>query len=95
MGIMKGQLADGGNIFNPDANIKRVEYAISIYRLLPEGLAPAEIQAADRSDVPWWAEKEMQIAVGQGILSGYPDGTIRPNQSVTRAEAAKILYTIF
>ncbi len=95
MGIMKGQLADGGNIFNPDANIKRVEYAISIYRLLPEGLAPAEIQATDRSDVPWWAEKEMQIAVGQGILSGYPDGTIRPNQSVTRAEAAKILYTIF
>lgn len=94
-GIMQGQLADGGNNFNPNANISRVEFAISVYRILDKDLAPTEIQASDRSDIPWWAETEMEVIVGQGILNGYPDGTIRPNQSVTRAEAAKILYTIF
>ena len=37
----------------------------------------------------------MKMAAAHGILTGYPDGTLRPKQSVTRAEAVKILYSIF
>ena len=32
--------------------------------------------------------------VNRGIISGYPDGTYRPNQAITRAQAAKILAGI-
>lgn len=94
-GLMKGQLTDYGVEFKPNANIKRMEYAISVGRLLPNGLLGAPITAADSEEIPFWAKESMKIATAQGILSGYPDGTIKPNRSVTRAEAVKILHTVF
>ncbi|WP_217596789.1 S-layer homology domain-containing protein [Cohnella sp. GbtcB17] len=41
-----------------------------------------------------WAEKEIADAVAKGIVSGYPDGTLRPNLPVTRAEFALLLYRV-
>lgn len=35
-----------------------------------------------------WAEKQMTHMVALGILSGYPDGSLRPNTFMTRAEYA-------
>ena len=32
--------------------------------------------------------------VSQGILSGYDDGTFRPQANITRGQMAKILYTM-
>ena len=72
-----------------------MEYAMSVGRLLPKGLAGAPITAADGTDIPFWAKEDLKIATAQGILNGYPDGTLKPERSVTRAEAVKILYTIF
>lgn len=95
LGIMKGQLTDYGVVFSPNDNIQRLEYAISIERLLPDGLATAPITASDEGDIPFWGKESMKMAAAQGILNGYPDGTLRPKQSVTRAEAVKILYSIF
>ncbi len=94
-GLMKGQLTDYGVEFKPNDNIKRMEYAISIQRLLPIGLAGAPITAVDADDIPFWAKESMKVATAHGILSGYPDGTLKPSQSVTRAEAVKILHTVF
>ncbi|MBE5040430.1 S-layer homology domain-containing protein [Ructibacterium gallinarum] len=95
LGIMQGQLNDYGVAFCPNDNIQRLEYAISVERLLPSGLATAPITATDEADIPFWGKESMKIATAQGILNGYPDGTLRPRQSVTRAEAVKILFTIF
>ncbi len=94
-GIMQGQLTDYGVAFKPNDHIRRMEYAISVGRLLPKGLAGAPITAADGTDIPFWAKEDLKIATAQGILNGYPDGTLKPERSVTRAEAVKILYTIF
>ncbi len=38
-----------------------------------------------------WAKQEIQSAVQRGIISGYPDGTFRPDVAVTRSEFAKML----
>lgn len=54
---------------------------------------PVKAQALDYKG--HWAEAELMEWVERGILSGYADGTIRPNTSVTRAEFAKILVEIF
>lgn len=94
-GIMQGQLTDYGVKFDPNSNIQRLEYAISIERLLPKGLAKSPITASDADDIPWWAMESMKLSTAQGILNGYPDGTLKPKQSVTRAEAVKILYSVF
>ena len=46
------------------------------------------------SDVPadFWGYSYIETAVAHGAISGYPDGTFRPNSDVTRAQVAKIIY---
>ncbi|SFE81085.1 S-layer homology domain-containing protein [Paenibacillus algorifonticola] len=38
-----------------------------------------------------WAEANIKKAIGAGIVSGYPDGSFKPNATVTRAEFAVML----
>lgn len=38
-----------------------------------------------------WAEKAIRRVMDKGIMQGYPDGSFRPNEPVTRAELATIL----
>lgn len=95
LGIMQGQLGEYGVSFNPSANINRMELAISLNRLLPKGLKASPISSVDKADIPFWAEESMRTIVTQGVMTGYPDGTLRPLQSVTRAEAVKMLFNIF
>src|SRR5690554_385230 len=42
-----------------------------------------------------WAESSIRSLVQLEILNGYPDGTFRPDQSITRAELAKILAVTY
>ena len=44
-----------------------------------------------RDVIGHWAEKEIMFLAEKGWISGYLDGTFRPNKSVTRAQAAKII----
>lgn len=41
-----------------------------------------------------WAEKEITQLVNKGFLSGYPDQTFKPNQTISRAEFASILVKV-
>jgi S-layer homology domain len=53
-------------------------------------------QIAQASDVTGnWAEPFIKVLVEKGIIAGYPDGTFRPDQPVTRAEFAALLTKAF
>jgi hypothetical protein len=55
------------------------------------GYSPADLAGfRDAADVPDWA----RAAVADGVLSGYPDGTLRPNGEITRAEALAVLLRL-
>ncbi|MDG0813466.1 S-layer homology domain-containing protein [Cohnella rhizosphaerae] len=41
-----------------------------------------------------WAEANIKQAVSAGIIKGYPDGTFKPNRTVTRAEFAVMLMNV-
>ncbi|MCZ8513343.1 N-acetylmuramoyl-L-alanine amidase [Paenibacillus filicis] len=41
-----------------------------------------------------WAFAALEKAVKAGVLEGYPDGTLRPDRPVTRAEAAALLQRL-
>lgn len=41
-----------------------------------------------------WAEQHIRWAMEAGIMQGYPDGSFRPDQAVTRAELATILHRL-
>ncbi len=42
-----------------------------------------------------WAEEHISSLVAQGVVGGYPDGTFKPNHTITRAEFAKIVVKAF
>ncbi len=50
-------------------------------------------QAATFTDVPpgHWAQKAIDNISTRGLINGYPDGTYRLNEPVTRAQAAKVV----
>lgn len=64
-------------------------------RILAE-FGPSDLPQATFPDVPessWFAEYVAK-AQALGLIEGYPDGTFRPAQQITRAEAAKLIYLL-
>jgi S-layer homology domain len=56
----------------------------------------ANNQIAQASDVAGnWAEPFIKVLVEKEIIKGYPDGTFKPDQAVTRAEFAALLNRAF
>lgn len=57
---------------------------------------PASAQA-NFSDVPsgYWARPFIQTLASEGVISGFPDGTYRPDAPVTRAQFAAIVRQAF
>ncbi len=76
--------------FRPDHPVSRAEFIAFANRSF--GIPPASLNAMF-SDVPEtaWFFREISSAVNAGIISGYPDGTFRPERSITRQEAAQVL----
>ncbi|GIQ68931.1 chitobiase/beta-hexosaminidase C-terminal domain-containing protein [Xylanibacillus composti] len=63
-------------------------YTLTIYREMPK---PNEPVIAFTDIAGHWAEDYIMRAVEKGIVSGYPDGTFKPNHPVTRAEFTVML----
>lgn len=79
--------------FRPNANITRAEFAtIAIRFFLDEDVEITENNLSDVKD--HWAEANIDLAYALGLINGYPDGTFRPNQLITRAEAMTIVNRV-
>jgi len=78
----------------PEANITRAEVAAIFYRLVREDVRQQHYTlACDYPDVPMdsWFRAEVATMTNMGIVEGYPDGTFRPDEPVTRAELTAIV----
>ncbi|MGE5554237.1 MAG: S-layer homology domain-containing protein [Betaproteobacteria bacterium] len=70
--------------------------AALVVLLLVGALGAPAVQAATLSDLTGsWAKADIQQLIDRGVVNGYPDGTFRPNRSITRAEFAKLLSKAF
>ncbi|MEO1445437.1 MAG: S-layer homology domain-containing protein, partial [Cyanobacteria bacterium J06635_11] len=90
LGFISGFAED--NTFRPQASLTR-EQLVSIAM---EGLGQAPqgaVSSAPYPDVPAsrWSAAKIQKAQELGIVSGYPDGSFKPTQEVTRAELIAIM----
>lgn len=88
--------ADYDSKFEPDRKITRLEMAVQLVRALDRADEIAEHAAAadaysDVADLDAEARGYLGAAVEFGIFTGYPDGTIGPNQESTRAEAVVVI----
>ena len=54
-------------------------------------ISPANAQYIDQSDISEWSEAHIEILTELGIVVGYPDGSFRPAQNITREELAVTL----
>ncbi|USB32796.1 S-layer homology domain-containing protein [Paenibacillus sp. YPG26] len=81
------------NTIHPNAPITREEAAAVVFKVLglQEGDAGALKQFSDVSQIAAWSKGSVAAAVEKKILKGYPDGTIGPARSLTRAEAITLI----
>ena len=78
----------------PNANITRAEVATIFFRLLTDdGRKEFDTKTSTFSDVAdgQWYTRAIATLANAKIVSGYPDGSFRPNDSITRAEMATII----
>lgn len=89
-GILSGY-EDGS--FRPDAAITRAEFAAVATRFIAEdGISVTADRDSSFTDVgdAWYAEA-VEVAEIYAIISGYPDGSFRPEKAITRAETCSII----
>ncbi|HHW66605.1 S-layer homology domain-containing protein [Defluviitalea raffinosedens] len=59
-------------------------------------MLPTSIYASAFSDIKGhWAEETIQSWIDQGLIGGYPDGTFKPKQDITRAEFMSLVNGAF
>ena len=78
----------------PNGSISRAEVATVLFRLLKDDVRTQNLTKDNAySDVPdtaWYAAAVSTLSK-MGVISGYPDGTFRPNAPITRAEFAAMI----
>jgi hypothetical protein len=95
-GIIEGLDA---TTFAPNQLISREQMAVMIIRAYSKGTGKPvseitttqEVKFTDDNQTGSWAQSSVQLASGVGLLSGFPDGTFKPSDTASRAEAAVVI----
>lgn len=84
--------------FAPAESISRQDAAVIFYRgakaAREDGFSEIEMSSfTDADDIADYAIEPINLLYKLKVLNGYEDGSFRPNAPITRAEAAKMIYT--
>ena len=90
-GLIKGI---SSNQFGPDYSVTREQAATLIGRALGLSGTERKTKFSDVSSTSY-SSGYIQSAVDKGIITGYPDGTFKPKQTMTRGEMAYLLSRAF
>ena len=77
--------------FKPDAKITRAEMSAIISNICGDLKVAAQKSFNDVTSDQWFYDEVMNLA-NAGYLEGYPDGTFKPDNNATRAEASKLVF---
>jgi len=77
--------------FRPNNPMTRQEVAKIVSQYLKLAPVTTEVTFTDASAIGAWAEDAVKALVANKLISGYPDGSFKPANSITRAEAVVIL----
>ncbi len=93
LGVIQGSRdANGRLCFNPTANVSRQEVVTMIGRVLEKGYAAPALTFKDNASIQSWSAEYVSTLSAMGVLTGFEDGTFRPNAPMTRAQIAAVLY---
>jgi PKD repeat protein len=81
--------------FEPKREVTRAEFIVMLMHALgaggPQGDALQLPEFSDRNLIGLWAEQAVAQAAQAGLISGYGDGSFRPQATISRAEMAVII----
>ncbi len=86
----KAQILAIGNDIDESKIQGQVEFVAATVEPLPGG-ATAFADVAPN----YWAKDYIQALASKGVIAGFPDGTFKPNEPVTRAQFAAIINKAF
>lgn len=81
--------ADGS--FRPEGAVTRQQLAAVLWRQAGKPAASGSSAFSDGADIAAYARTAVDWANSAGIIKGYGDGTFRPAQTATRAQAETVL----
>ncbi len=79
--------------FAPDATLTREQMAVLLARALHLNQAPAP-HFTDTAAIDPWAVSAIGAASAAGYIHGFPDGSVQPTATTTRAQAAEVLSLV-
>lgn len=89
--IVNGTIIIYGGQYNPDSKTVNVaRNSLSIYTVVEN-----RVEFTDIAPVQAWAGRSIQVAAAKGIINGRGDRVFDPQESVTRAEFAKMIVLAF
>ncbi|MGV2886038.1 fibronectin type III domain-containing protein [Paenibacillus taichungensis] len=87
----------GHGIFAPTQEITREQASVILANVVKsvKGIHPEESKTfADQDRISYWAVDRVEYLSGLQMINGYEDGTFRPLNDLTRAEAAALIYRL-
>ena len=87
LGILSGQVSQ---------TVTRAEFVAMVIKASPGGDGVGQAATSPYPDIPrsHWASGYVEAAVSRGLISGFSDGTFRPNQEIKLAEAASMALAL-
>ncbi|SDG20395.1 Listeria/Bacterioides repeat-containing protein [Fontibacillus panacisegetis] len=82
--------------FAPDAKVTRQEMSVILARagkLTPKS-EDSSNRYTDQGEIADWASKAINAMTDASITNGYPDGSFKPDQTATRAQAAVMIVRL-
>lgn len=89
-GLVQGR---SGDMLDLSGFITREEAAVLVAKVVGNRESTTIIEFNDQ--IPSWAADSVALAVAKGLIKGYPDGSFRADQAITREEAAVLLQRLF
>lgn len=83
--------------YRPNTLIPREQSAIMLANIMRKygiEVPRVTLSFADDASIIAWAQNDVYIAASWGILTGYPDETVRPKGHLTRGEAAVLIWRL-
>lgn len=93
MNILEGVSKDGKLYIAPYQELTRAQAITMLGKLLmADATSEDHLYFIDQGDIPTWARPHFINLVNYGIIQGFPDNTIRPYSSLSKAQTAELIY---